>query len=387
MRVTWLVSWYPSRLAPFNGDFTRRHAEAVTRYADVEVIYVEKDEKGLITKNVHEENIETGRLKEKIIYYHIKKSGLPLLDRWRSARKYRRLYHAALTQRFSQTDPPDLLHVHVGMKAGLAARRAAAVWNIPYVVTEHWSGFLPGVKDRFEKLPFYIRKGWRRVMRDAAGASAVSVVLKNALQRYFPNQQYRVIGNVVDGRIFHPLQGATREPLLLHISGLDHNKQPALILQAFYLVLQQLPMARLEIYGGQHRNLEQFCHSLGIAEQVQFFEEVPQALLAQRLQHSAGLVLYSLYETFGCVVIESNAAGVPVVVSDIPAMRELVTDGVNGYFAGINSPELLATKMTALLKEPEQFQSEAISAAAAARFGYNTIGQQFMDWYQNVLKS
>ena len=45
MKALWLVSWYPDKISPFNGDFIKRHAEAVSLYDDVHVIYVTKDEK------------------------------------------------------------------------------------------------------------------------------------------------------------------------------------------------------------------------------------------------------------------------------------------------------------------------------------------------------
>ena len=64
-KVLWLVSWYPNRLAPFNGDFIKRHAEAVSLYHDVQVIYVVRDTNGLLTKDVDIEESEKVGLAEK----------------------------------------------------------------------------------------------------------------------------------------------------------------------------------------------------------------------------------------------------------------------------------------------------------------------------------
>lgn len=384
MRVTWLVSWYPSRLAPYNGDFIKRHAEAVAQFVKVDVIYVVKDDMGLVTKTVKEETVEQGNLTETIIYYHIPRSGFPLLDKWRSDRRYRSLYRTAIAACCSTPEKPSLLHVHVGMKAGVAAREASQRWKVPYVVTEHWTGFLPEAMERFDQLPFYIRNAWKRVLAGAAGISAVSATLQQALERLISNREVMVIGNVVDQRIFHPRGSWSGQPLFLHISGLTSFKQPELILQAFSLLLKERHDAQLELYGGARPELIQYAFSLGIEQHVKFFDEVPQQVLAARMQDAAGLVLFSSYETFGCVVIEAHAAGIPVVVSDIPAMRELVQEEVNGYFANSTSPPMLAKKMAALLRDRNKLDSGGIASAVIEKFGFDVIGRQFYNWYQSI---
>ena len=42
--VLWLPSWYPNKLAPFDGDFIQRHAKAAALYNDILVIYAVPDE-------------------------------------------------------------------------------------------------------------------------------------------------------------------------------------------------------------------------------------------------------------------------------------------------------------------------------------------------------
>ena len=67
MKVLWLVSWYPNRLDKFTGDFIQRHAQAVSQYCKVEVIFVKKDE-SLLPNAIETENNVTDNLTEKIIY-------------------------------------------------------------------------------------------------------------------------------------------------------------------------------------------------------------------------------------------------------------------------------------------------------------------------------
>src|SRR4026207_2539399 len=90
--ILWLPSWYPSRLEPDNGDFIKRHAAALSLYDEVQVVYIVRDKSGMITKDVLTENFSLGALKETIIYYHSLSTGIAFVDKFFSARKYRKLY-------------------------------------------------------------------------------------------------------------------------------------------------------------------------------------------------------------------------------------------------------------------------------------------------------
>jgi hypothetical protein len=81
-KILWLVSWYPNKLLPYNGDFIKRHAEAVSLYEDVYLIYVVRDVSGTITKDVLIEKSTNGGLTEKIIYYYTPSTGISMFDKF-----------------------------------------------------------------------------------------------------------------------------------------------------------------------------------------------------------------------------------------------------------------------------------------------------------------
>jgi glycosyltransferase involved in cell wall biosynthesis len=106
--------------------------------------------------------------------------------------------------------------------------------------------------------------------------------------------------------------------------------------------------------------------------------------LADFVRQSLALVLYSSYETFGCVIIEANTCGIPVVVSDIPVFHETVTEGVNGIFVKPNDPVALAERMIEMIKTHSSFNSNTI-AATSSKYRYEKVGKQFSDWYDEML--
>ena len=384
--ILWLPSWYPSGLEPYNGDFIKRQAAALSLIKEVQVLYIIRDKTGTITKDVLTERFSPGPLNEIIIYYYSLSTGISFVDKFLSARKYRRLYEEAVKEMIEMRGKPSLAHVQVGMKAGVIAQWLKRRYAVPYVVTEHWSGFLAEAEEKFSELPFYFRRLWTRIIKNAAGIAAVSGYLCSALIKTLSLSSCKVIPNVVDRNIFRlsdiPASGQKR---FIHISGLAPLKNPKIILEAFAKVLAIFPDAKLEIFGYLGQDFQKIIGKMHMQHSVSIYPEVPQQVLAEALRRSEALILYSSYETFGCVIIEANASGIPVIVSDIPVFHETVKENVNGIFAGNNDPVTLSKKMIALIRNEVTFDKKAIADLAIQKYSYEAVGRQISEWYEKIL--
>ncbi len=91
-------------------------------------------------------------------------------------------------------------------------------------------------------------------------------------------------------------------------------------------------------------------------------------------RESNALILYSRYETFGCVIIEANACGKPVIVSDIPVFHENVADGLTGVFVEPDNPGLLAEKMLLMATGHYLFDSDLIRRRAIDHYSFEKVG-------------
>ena len=390
MKIIWLASWYPNQIHPFDGDFIQRHAQAVSLYSNVQVIYVVRDATGEITKNVLVKEFSDGNLDEMIIYYYCKPfiSGFP--DKYFSFLKFKRVFRRAILQYVHKKGKPDLTHVHTGMKAGLLAMWLKRKFKISYVVSEHWTGFLPDAKDNFEDLPGFLKKSWERLIRNASGVSVVSSWLADKMTIKIKNQfPLVVIPNVVNTSIFFPGQQQQKEQptKFVHVSGLDFQKNPESILQAFAIVKKSGHPFCLDIFGPPKKEVEAMVNELDLTYEVQFHGEVMQSELSGFFHQASALILYSRYETFGCVIIEANACGLPVIVSDIPVLKEIVKEGENGIFVKENDPQALAEKLLLFINGQVKFDTEKIAAIAYSKYNYGEIGKQFYEWYKEVLKN
>src|SRR5574340_1277718 len=115
--ILWLASWYPNALDLFDGDFIQRHAKAVALFQKLTVIYIKKDEKRELTKDQKIVSSSYGNLTEIIVYYHTPKTRWHFFNRLLSAIKYRRVSHHILRKYIEENGKPDLVHVHVALKA------------------------------------------------------------------------------------------------------------------------------------------------------------------------------------------------------------------------------------------------------------------------------
>ena len=238
---------------------------------------------------------------------------------------------------------------------------------------------------KFEGLPSIVRMGWINTIRNAESISLVSAHLQTAFKKKFDHPDTIVIPNVVDTTIFHPTTEA-KPSCFLHISGLDRRKNPLGILAAFKKIVPGHPGLKLKIIGSPGTpDVLEYVKENGLKESVSFHAEMAQTDLAKALHDSIALILYSNAETFGCVIIEANASGVPVIVSDIPVFHETVEEGINGYFAHANDPGALAQRMLDMISNRNNFNKEKIASLTRSRYSYNVIGKQISDWYDHVL--
>jgi glycosyltransferase involved in cell wall biosynthesis len=383
-KVLWLASWYPNQLSRFDGDFLQRHAKAVSLFCRVHVIYVVKDECRIVTDKYKAEETTDSNLTEQIIYYTSFKTRIKILDKYFSQKKYNQLYKRAINRYIANIGKPDLVHVQIAMKAGLAALWIKRKWGIPYIVSEQWTGYLSNADHKISDYPFIYRNWIKHVLTEAFIVSVVSDYLGSAIQNHFQTVEYRVIPNVVDTTIFYPAQNKnSAKTRFIHISNMNYQKNTKAILEALYL-LKNEEAFEIYLFGTHNQQIKNLIKDYALQDHVFIKGEVAQPELADAIRQSDALILYSRFETFGCVIIEANACGIPVIVSDIEVFHELVEDGVNGMFAETEKPKALAQKLKQFILQKNTFDKMAIANAASQKYNFKNVGQQFLDLYKSI---
>ena len=383
-KVLWLVSLYPNKLSPFNGDFIQRHAKAVSLLREVEVIFVVKDEEGKITKQLKEEVFQTKQLTERIIYYKPLRTGIPFLDKIISNIHYLRVFKNKIREYLGRNEKPPFIHVHMAMKAGMVALWLKKQNNIPFILSEHWSGYLPEASPGIDNLNFLQKRYLQKIFKESGYNIAVSQYLGNAIKKRF-GVEYKVIPNVVDTDIFYPSDNTYHTfPRLIHISTDLKLKNTDLILKALAIIKRQGIAFRMSFFLPDKSAFQLKVNELNLMEEVSVYQEVPQNILAQNLSGADALILFSKYETFGCVVIEANACGLPCILSDLDVFKEYSIENKTALFAKSNDVNDLVRTILFFINNKNQFNKKQISEYTHDRFGYPVIAREFEKLYKRM---
>ena len=381
--ILWLTEWLPTSFEPFNGDGIERRAKAASLYNSIFIIYVKKDPHLRFGKIRKEERVYNEHCKAFIYYYPSIRKFSRLLDLLLSNYYFFRLHKKAFREFKQKIGKPDGIQVNVTMKNGIIALRYRRKWKINYIVVEGWGIFLPEAKPSIKDKSRLFNSFAKKILRKTSLLITVSKQLGEMIQRNFVNIPYKVIPSVVDKTIFFKEQTPVQRTVtrFIHISTLDHAKNIEEILMGFKQTLAMGYTARLVIHAPYNEDLKAKIVSLNLDKEVELREEVNQSLLADSIRSSDALILFSLYETFGNVVIEANACGVPVIVSDYPTFSETVETKVNGIIAKGKTAKDLSEAMIEFIKNKEMFNSDLISEKAITTYSFERIGKMLDDVY------
>lgn len=168
------------------------------------------------------------------------------------------------------------------------------------------------------------------------------------------------------------------------VARLDHNvKGQDILLDAFAKL--NIKGARLEFFGDgvSSEYLRQKSVELGIQDSVTFYGKCDREFIYENIACCDIMVQPSRSEGFGLTVAESFAAGVPVVVSDLPALVEIIDGGKYGYTFVAGDSSDLAGKIKYVLANYSEALEKADEAqkTVAKRFDVSRTARQYIGIY------
>ena len=392
MKVLHLPKWYPHRYDELDGDFVERHVAAIAEYGGAEVaVLFATVARGPLPGLIDAQEDFGGPWPTLRYYYRAAPTGLVLLDKplklllyfWCLRCGYRRLRRHWGGQR------PDLVHVHVLLRTGLFAWVLRAVRGIPFLITEHWTLYLP---QRAAHLTGLRRWLTRAVVRRAAALHTVSDNLRAALAALGAvNARSVVIPNVVDTEVFRlaPTSAVPVGPVLLHVAAFNESaKNLCGLLRVVAGLRTRVPGLRLRIggYGPDEALVRTQAANLGLLADgtVVFLGKLTHAEVAEEMRWAACFVLFSNFENLPCVLIEAQASGLPAVATRTGGVPELLPDdGRFGQLVTAGDEPALAAALVAVLAT--KYDAAALRANAVARFGVAAVGRAFGELYRQVL--
>jgi teichuronic acid biosynthesis glycosyltransferase TuaC len=264
---------------------------------------------------------------------------------------------ASRISRLHQVKPIDVIHAHVAMPCGHAAKLLGRRMGIPFVVTVHGlDAFNSCAEDG-------IAARWRRqrsmeVYRAAGRVICISSRVESVIKTRAPEISTCVIYNGVDAQHFMPNSDTPQppDPEILAVGSLLPSKGHGLLLTAVSKLKSAFPDLRCSIIGeGPNRGeFESLAHKLGIEKQVQFLGRQSRAQVAEAMQRCLAFVLPSSNEGLGCVYLEAMACGKPVIGCRGQGIDGVVEHGKNGLLVPPDGLEELVQELSTLLRSPDR---------------------------------
>lgn len=287
---------------------------------------------------------------------------------------------------------PDIVHAHWTYEFALGALDS----GLPLLVTCHDA---PGAVLRYTRSPYralrYLMA--RKVLRTARHLTAVSPYMADAAHR-LGGKGVTVIPNPLADYALDeggPRPPASTRRIALIAQGMQRRKNVETALQAFALYRAGEPAAELHLFGldlGAGESAQRYAERQRIGGGMHFHGPLPHRELIARLTAMDVLLHPALEESFGVVIAEAMALGLPVVAGAssgaVPwVVGPLVPEA--GCAPGVLTDVQSAPRMCAALIEAfdERYAERSALAVARARsrFSPQTVVDQYLAQYDRVL--
>jgi glycosyltransferase involved in cell wall biosynthesis len=200
-----------------------------------------------------------------------------------------------------------------------------------------------------------------------------------------PGQQQVVYNGVTVAA--QPARSQAHPYRLITVGRLDPQKGQRYLIEAMPAVLAAHPQAELWIVGGGHlkQALAARIERLGLSQCVRMLGV--RSDVEQLFAQSSLFVFPSLWEAMPIAPLEALSAGLPIVGTDIPPLREIIDDGVQGLLVPAQDPAGLARAIISLLGQPGR--REAMGRAGrqriSERFDINVTARCWEALYHDVV--
>jgi len=235
----------------------------------------------------------------------------------------------------------------------------------------------------------------QRVFNRLDGRIFVSEPVRKYISRYFPGDSV-IIPNGIDCARFdspdiQPIdQFNDGRPNILFVGRLDKRKGFRHLIRAFPYIKQAIPNARLIVVGAYNDNdkapFVRYARALKL-HGVHFVGYVSPEEMAR--YHRTATIFCAPntgFESFGIILLEAMAAGLPIVASNIAGFRTVVENNCEGVLVPPGDEQALAQAVIDLLRDSERRAKMCeCGKRKATLYDWKIIAQRVLDYYDQLI--
>jgi glycosyltransferase involved in cell wall biosynthesis len=389
--VVFLPSWYPTDAAPNRGTYFRDQARLLSeRGHEVGVVFPQQEslrhatlarllDRPFSTTETSENGVWTVRRRSWNLGWR-----LPGAVEWR-IRDAVRLMRRYVAER----GIPDVIHAHSTWWAATAAVRIGESLNRPVIITEHHEQFFFPTT-----LAAARRNRARRAFASADRVACVSPALRTSLVESGLVDDAAVLPNPVFPDAFplrnQPLQPPTGTPFRFFALGhLYENKGMDTLIDAFDAAFSVSEADVELVIGGDgpvRPRLQKQADASALPSRIRLAGPLSQSEVVEQMHAAHAFVLPSRRETFGVVLLEALATGLPVVATRSGGPATIVTDR-NGFLVPPNVPKDLAAALKRVRAGVHRFHPSDLRQEVTARFGPDVFARRTENLYDQCTAS
>lgn len=272
----------------------------------------------------------------------------------------------------------DLIHVHPFLPA-LSAKLLSLIKGKPIIFTVHGTRL-------FEKIPVYTpSRLLERFILTGINYNVQISVTRAFLKIKNINKNIVVIPNGINHKEFNQSVKKSQFFKIIWVGRFDPVKRVQDLILATYIASQKIANLKLVLigYGYEKEKIKKLVKNLNLSN-VDFKEIKERRELIKEYKSSHLFVLPSTSEGLPLTLLEAQAAGLPIVATNVGGIPEVVKNGENGILVPPRKPQLLANAIINALGDKKTFGENAFKNAQ--RFcNWEEIAKDTLKVYKNIL--
>jgi phosphatidylinositol alpha-1,6-mannosyltransferase len=225
--------------------------------------------------------------------------------------------------------------------------------------------------------------------------------------RGLPRDRVHVVPNAVDLDRFDGVAAAREESPAVQIAGAPPLPDDAFLLVtvgrqvrrkgfAWFIenVMPKLPdrvVFWLAGDGPEGENIEAAIDRAGLRKRVRCLGKISEPELVELYRRGQLFVMPNIVvpgdmEGFGIVMLEAGACGLPTLAADLEGIRDVIDEGVNGWFAPTENADAFAARIQSLLNDPDGLReaSKRTAGYVTSTFPWDSTAERYLDVLRGI---